>query len=264
MNENIKWVAAAVGVVGLAIVAVVFRDSWWKDRTATPPETAQTAPPPAAPAEPEIKHPLPGDVAETPLPPLDGSDAAIQNVLIGLLGAKAVEQFLMPEQIVRHIVVTIDNLPEQKVAERLRPLKRTPGRFTVSGSEDEPVLDPANYERYAPLVSLLQTVDTKLLVDAYVRHYPLFQEAYESLGHPPEYFNDRLIEVIDHLLATPDLEGPIALSQPGVQYQFADAELEQRSAGQKVLLRMGSANAAVVKSKLRELRSAILEQKPGN
>jgi hypothetical protein len=264
MNENVKWGAAAVAVVGLAIGAVVFRDVWWKDRPAAPPATVKTEPPPAAPAEPEIKHPLPGDIAETPLPPLDGSDPAIQNALTGLLGGKAVEQFVIPEQIVRHIVVTIDNLPEQKVAERLRPLKRTPGRFTVSGTESEPLLDPANYERYAPLVALMQTVDTRLLVDAYVRHYPLFQEAYESLGHPPEYFNDRLIEVIDHLLATPELDGPVALTQPGVQYQFADAELEQRSAGQKVLLRMGSANAAAVKNKLRELRSAILEHKPAN
>jgi hypothetical protein len=71
----------------------------------------------------------------------------------------------------------------------------------------------------------------------------LFQQAYENLGHPPEYFNDRLIEVIDHLLATPELPDPIPLARPNVQFEFADPNLEARSAGQKVLLRMGHENA---------------------
>ncbi len=92
----------------------------------------------------------------------------------------------------------------------------------------------------------------------------MFQEAYESLGHPPQYFNDRLIEVIDHLLATPELEGPIALAQPNVLYEFADPKLESSSAGQKVLIRMGAENARVVKEKLRELRGELVTQPPGN
>ena len=126
------------------------------------------------------------------------------------------------------------------------------------------MLDPANYERYKPMVQLIRSSDTQALVATYTRYYPLFQEAYESLGHPPEYFNDRLIEVIDHLLATPEVQGPIALAQPNVLYEFADPGLESKSAGQKVLIRMGSENAAAVKDKLRELRTALLAQKPGN
>jgi hypothetical protein len=90
----------------------------------------------------------------------------------------------------------------------------------------------------------------------------LFQEAYESLGHPPQYFNDRLIEVIDHLLASPDVKGPIALARPNVLYEFADPALEARSAGQKVLIRMGSENATAVKDKLRELRAELIARSP--
>jgi hypothetical protein len=41
-------------------------------------------------------------------------------------------------------------------------------------------------------------------------------------------------------------------------YQFADPNLEALSAGQKLLLRMGPANAVIVKAKLRELRSAVV------
>jgi hypothetical protein len=40
-------------------------------------------------------------------------------------------------------------------------------------------------------------------------------------------------------------------------YQFADPKLEDLSAGQKLMLRMGPTNAAIVKNKLRELRSQV-------
>jgi flagellar biosynthesis/type III secretory pathway protein FliH len=96
----------------------------------------------------------------------------------------------------------------------------------------------------------------------YVRLYPLFQQAYEELGNLDGYFNDRVIEVIDDLLATPEIIGPIALTQPHVMFEFADAELESRSTGQKLLLRMGPENAARVKAKLREFRERIATPLP--
>jgi hypothetical protein len=68
------------------------------------------------------------------------------------------------------------------------------------------------------------------------------------------------VQVIDDMLAAPDVQGPIKLTQPGVFYEFADPSLEQLSAGQKVLIRMGPKNAALVKSKLRELRSEIAKK----
>jgi hypothetical protein len=91
----------------------------------------------------------------------------------------------------------------------------------------------------------------------YRHYYPLFQQAYQDLGYPHGYFNDRLVAVIDHLLATPHPTGPLALVRPKVFWEFADPELEVRSAGQKLLLRLGSENAAVVTRKLRELRALV-------
>jgi hypothetical protein len=56
----------------------------------------------------------------------------------------------------------------------------------------------------------------------------------------------------------PEITGPVALAQPKVLYEFADPELESRSAGQKILMRMGAENAARVKTKLREIRREIV------
>lgn len=266
MNENIKYFAGAALVVGLSIGAVIYIS---RDRSTPPPQVPVAAavepPPPAAPPEePAIKHPLPQAEATTPLPPLNESDAPLKGALTELLGREPVARFIAPKELARHIVVTIDNLPNEKVAERLRPLLPTDGRFAVVGPEEAPVLDPANYERYKPLVELIRATDTPQLVEGYTRYYPLFQEAYESLGHPPEYFNDRLIEVIDHLLAAPELQAPIALTQPNVLYEFADPKLESMSAGQKVLVRMGPENARVIKDKLRQLRAELVAQPPAH
>lgn len=263
MNENLKWYAAAVAVVGLSVAAVVYRDRWWTD-SEVPTEAPVAAVPakPAMPEEPAIQHPLPATQTEEALPSLDQSDATMQNALAGLIGNEPAQKFIVSQDLVRHVVVTIDNLPNEKVAERLRPVIPTAGKFAVGGSEDTLVLDPANYQRYQPLVQLFRSTDTKVLVATYTRYYPLFQEAYESLGHPPKYFNDRVIEVIDHLLATPDIKGSIALAQPSVQFEYADPKLESRSAGQKLLIRMGNDNATAVKGKLREVRSALVATKP--
>lgn len=265
MNENLKWGAAAVAVVGLSVGAVVYFS--WKDEVA-PPEATVAAKPSAQPAEPAlteepaIKHPLPESAAPEPLPPLNESDVPMQNALAALIGMDGFERFVVPTDLARHFVVAIDNLSDKKVAERIRPLKPIAGSFAAGGSEDAPVLDPANYERYEPLVQLIRSTDTQRLVAVYTRNYPLFQEAYESLGHPPQYFNDRLVEVIDHLLLTPDVRDPIALAQPGVLYEFADPKLEALSAGQKALIRMGSENAKTVKDKLREVRGVLIANRP--
>jgi hypothetical protein len=262
MNENLKWIAAAVAVVGVSIGAILY----FSPREKTPPPdeppvVAAPAPPPVA-EEPAVKHPVPvSDSAET-LPPLDGSDLPLQQALSEVFGREPVEQFVIPEQLVRHIVVSIDNLPEQKLAERLRPLRAAPGTFAVTGSEEIPVLDPANYQRYQPLVRLFGSIETPRLIALYSRYYPLFQEAYENLGHPPEQFNDRLVQVIDHLLQAPELEDRVPLEQPGVLYQYADPKIEALSAGQKLLIRMGGENARAVKTKLREVRAELVAQRP--
>jgi hypothetical protein len=115
----------------------------------------------------------------------------------------------------------------------------------------------ANTARYDAIVGLLASVDTAAAVAGYRRMYPQMQKAYEELGYPNRYFNDRVVEVIDHLLATPEPQGPILLEQPKVLYRFADADLESRSAGQKLLLRIGVDHQRTVKSKLREIRALI-------
>jgi hypothetical protein len=196
------------------------------------------------------------------LPSLADSDAALSDALGQLVGAAAVKDYLLPENIVRHLVVTIDNLPRQKVAVAKRPTSASAGSFVADGDELHATLDPQNFARYQPMVAVIGKLDMQRLAAVYVRFYPLFQQAYQDLGYPNGYFNDRLVQVIDSLLATPQPTGAIALVRPNVMYLFADPALESRPAGQKLLIRVGPDNAAVIKTKLDELRAAITAAPP--
>jgi hypothetical protein len=142
------------------------------------------------------------------------------------------------------------------------PVRGPGGAFIVDGAADGLALGAANADRYSAHLRLAESVPMDRLAAAYLRLYPLLQQAYRELGYPQGHFNDRLVEVIDHLLATPAVEEPIALVQPKVLYQFADPALESRSAGQKLLLRMGAGNAARVKKTLLEFRRAITAAPP--
>ncbi|MDQ3773268.1 MAG: DUF3014 domain-containing protein [Pseudomonadota bacterium] len=245
----------------LAAAAAVFyyKQSQQPPQTATPPPPEPAAPAPET-AQPEVQYPVPTIEAPEeapPLPALHESDEAVRDAMEKSFGKAPVEAFLVPTEIIRHLVATIDSLDRGPVPLHFRPMKHVPGLPTVNAKDGKIILSPDNTKRYEPYISALRAIDAKQFADLYLRYYPLFQNAYEDLGYPGRYFNDRLIQIIDHLLETPDISEPIELIWPKVLYQFADPELEKRSWGQKTLIRIGPANAAAVKAKLREIRASI-------
>ena len=262
INKPIVGVAAAVVVVAAG--------TWYYLHTRNPLPSvpaAVPAPAPAPPAaEPAIQHPLPAGpvnpALQGPVPALSDSDPALINALKSLAGEDAVKDYLRPESIVRHLVVTIDNLPRQKIAVEKRPTTELAGSFLAKGDELHATLDAQNFARYQPMVAVIDKLDMQQVAAVYVHFYPLFQEAYQDLGYPNGYFNDRLVQVIDSLLAAPQSAAPIQLVRPNVMYTFADPALEARPAGQKLLIRMGPDNAAIIKAKLTELRTAVTAAPP--
>ena len=224
---------------------------------------AETQPEPAATHYPAPAVPEAEVATAKPLPALDESDPIAREALLALIGSETMQKLFSTQELVRHLVVTVDNLPRRTVAARLNPVKPAGGEFKVAGSDQQRTISAENAARYAPYVLLAAKVDAKQFVNAYGRMYPLFQKAYEDLGYPKSYFNDRLIAVIDHLIGAPEVNGPIAVVAPHVQYQYADAELEAQSAGRKFLMRVGPENAAVIKAKLREIRRELTKTGTG-
>jgi hypothetical protein len=265
--------SAPLIVTAIVLAAGVGGFFWWQkqQKPAEPPpppvilpaQPQDAAPPPpsvpdAAPAP--VSQPLPG-VPRGQLPPLDEADSHVAKLLNGLLGRKNVLSFLFLDGAVRRFVATVDNLANEQAPARLWPVKPTPGNFTVEPRDGAP--GAANARRYAAFVRFAEGVDSRRAVAVYVHLYPLFQQAYEELGYDGKAFHDRVVQVIDHLLATPDLSDPARVRLVEAKgatrplYQFFDTALESRSAGQKVLLRVGPENAARLKAKLTELRREL-------
>lgn len=292
MNRANSRLPIALGAVVLLAVLGYFG---WSSMKA--PEGVETAKMPApvaeqaqvaeaaaepAPALPEtqeaatevIEHPVDAVDTEvaanaTPLPALPDADQQVTEQLTGLLGRVNVLTFLQTDGFVRRVVATVDNLARAQASTRLWPVNPTPGRFSVQKNSDGSESLPAdNSQRYAPLVNMIESVDSASAVVVYRRFYPLFQQAYEELGFPGKYFNDRLVEVLDHLIATPVPAGPLAMTlvdvkgsvpslRPWVRYEFADPDLQAQSAGRKILLRIGPDNQRRLQAKLKDIRQRV-------
>ena len=268
-RRNLAWpiVAIIVIVVLIAAIVLVWRRTHAPEPVASAPMPApQAAAPAPAPSETAPKHPIeaatvtPPAAATTTLPAVADSDAALQDALGSLFAGVPLDRVVHLREIVPRFVATIDNLPRQTVALSKMPVNPVEGSLLTSQGDANILLRADNAERYATYMKVMEQVDTSKLVRTYVHFYPLFQKAYQDLGYPNGYFNDRLVAVIDHLLAAPDVPAPIALTQPKVLYEFADPALEQLSAGQKIMIRIGPVNESRAKAKLRDIRHALTGQ----
>ncbi len=262
-RQTTQWLIPGV----LAIAAAGALWYYWINVSKPLPE-AVPAPEPVV-QEPAVLpgplHPIPDsriDQSEQPdlmpLPSLEQSDEYFKLELVDIYGA-LMGEILAESGAIGKVVATIDNLPRDHVAERIRPVGSVGGQFEIGGQDGSGgfSISADNYRRYDELVALVTSADLNEVVDMYRRFYPLFQGAYTDLGYPDAYFNDRLVEVIDHLLATPEPMGQVALVRPHVLYEYADPELEGLSSGQKLLLRTGNDHMARIKKTLRELRQLV-------
>ena len=272
----------------LIILVVLGLGAWYllsvqkdavEEAPAPPPIAVEEAPAPPpieeeATAEPDVRAPVVAEEAapeQPPLPPLAESDPVAVEALSGLVGSEPVRQYVVSEDVIPRLVATLDALSGKQVPASIKAVEGPGGTFQATADEDpasvirnaagDPIpqymVDPVNYRRYTPYVEMLEAADTGAIVESYRDYRSLFDEAFRQLGYPDGDFDQRLRSLIDELLATPDVSGPVRLIKPEAYYLYADEELESLTAGQKVLLRMGPDNAARVKAKLTEIRDTL-------
>lgn len=270
-----KTDAALIGATLLGLIGVAV----WYMRQSPPPlpqepqaPAIQAVSPAVAPASspalaasaPAIAHPI-----EAPASDVSGpASLDIKAMLTDVFGQKSVLAMFQLQDFPRRVAATVDNLGRSQAPASLWPVNPTSGRFTVQKLDGATVIGPDNGLRYTPFLLLVESADMRVVASTYARLYPLFQQAYEEIGFPGRYFNDRLVEVIDQMLATPEIEaplkvsmptlgGPVHLTRPWVLYRFDDPALQSLNAGQKILLRMGPVNARRMKTKLAEFRRLV-------
>jgi len=246
---------------------------WWYQARSTaepmePPAAQVATPAPSVAAvasEPAIRHAIPQVAA--------GSSSAtptLEEALIELFGRKSVAALFRTDEFERRFVATVDNLGRSSAPASAWPMNTVKGRFEVADTGKGEVIQADNSLRYVPYVLLLEQLDLREAAQTYARLYPELQREYEALGFPHSYFNDRFIEVLDQLLATPDVTTALHVHRPRIDgpqparpwllYEFDDPALQSLSAGQRTLLRMGPVNERRVKVRLAELRRLLAAQ----
>lgn len=267
MKPGLK-IALALGALALAAAAAWF----WLARPA-PVTPAATAPPQPAPAQVATAPPAASSGIQHPIENLQATAPAaapadLASAVTALFGREAVLALFQMNDLPHRVAATVDGLGREQASSRLWPLRPAEGRFTVERRGDGETIGADNGQRYTPYVLLLETVDLRQAVALYAAFYPQFQQAYEDLGYPGKYFNDRLVAVIDQLLVTPDaaesigvhlptVNSPVQPTRPWVLYEFNDPALQALSAGQRLLLRTGPVNERRIKARLRELRRLV-------
>lgn len=205
---------------------------------------AQTEPEP----EPAVEEPV--------LPALEQSDVEVKQRLLALDWRPGLANLFVTEDMLRSLVVQIDNIAQgQLVAGQpvLMPLEQ---RFSLD--EGEPLLlEQQSFGRYEPYIQLLESVPPQQLIPLFERYEPLLQQAYAELGYPDELFKNKLIAAIDLLLATPQVQYPLELERPSVVYIFADPAIEQLPAPQKQMIRLGPDNQQRVKALLQRYKQLL-------
>jgi hypothetical protein len=285
MKHPALVLTVAIVMAALGLAAWTWRAAWWPGAAGTPPAQAGAAAAPgaasavvaalppsaasatatAAPPGTPPRHPI--DAASAPAATTPAA-ASLRGALAQLFGAEALATLVLAERFAPQLVATVDNLGREKAPARLWPLSPPAGRFTPRRQGEAEVLGAENFVRYTRHLALIEQLDLPLAVVAYRRHYPQFQQAYEELGYPGRHFNDRLVEVIDLLLAVPEpteavavrvppIQGPMQPERPWLLYEFVSEQHQALPAGAQLLLRMGPEQQRRVKARLRELRRLV-------
>jgi len=206
--------------------------------------------------QPKVKLSLQLDPS---LPDLNDSDTLFRSALANLDPTQKLISMLIDEELIRKLVVSIDNMAQGRISSKHSVLLPMTDRFRASEKGDEIWLDGYNYSRYGLYVELLTSIDSRAWVELYKRYYPQLQQAYAELGYPRQAFHDRVILALDHLLESPVIARALPLAQPSVMYTFANPELEALSAVHKQMLRLGPVNARKLLDALTVLRGRLLQ-----
>lgn len=222
----------------------------------------QLRPDPAAPPPPAVEPERPVNDLEEPdpeldLPPLDASDALIRDLVSRLSAHPQLARWLATDDLVERFVVTVVTLAGGGSPVSHLEFLEPEGDFQVRASQDRLYIAPSSYRRYDLMAQTFASLDTRGTAQLYRQLHPLFEEAYADLGIPDVTFDEMMNRALGNLLAVQVPDDPIEVVEEEAVYEFRDPVLEDFSAAEKHLLRMGPQNARQVQSKLRELAQAI-------
>jgi hypothetical protein len=183
---------------------------------------------------------------------LESDDFFLNNINL-----TSTQSLFVPLDIIRNMVVFIDNFSRGELVSNFSPLERPDGEFFVSEQDGIYLINIDSYLRYDKYARAISELNTENFIRLYSLLTPLIDEAYQEIGYPSGNFNNTFLQAIDHVLETPIIFYQLELTLPSVMYQYADEHLESLPDTQKLLLRMGPDNLQMIKFKLRQIQNEL-------
>lgn len=271
MNEYKSSKTRPILLIVIAVIVVAALIYWLLQRNKPQPEPTVLPPTPVAEVTPSIEpalEPAPAGHTEAAeplvevqpperespvkLPPLDRSDADVIDYLLDASDGRF-QSWLIQEHLIRKFVRAVNALEEGKLVSQYRPFTDPQTPFNAATSGEAWTITTENYGRYTPYLESLEQVGSEQLVKIYERYYPLLEQAYDELGVRKGNFREVTIRALTRIVKAPAPPPDAALARPSVTYRFSTPELEQRSAVEKLLFRMGPENTQRLKKLAEEL-----------
>jgi hypothetical protein len=262
-------VSAAVIIVGVYFFSSTQTPTVEAPLAIAPPVRISTPEPaielPPAPDIPKKPEPAPVAVNEEPaIPPvtLETSDEELRNGLSTQSTSVLLSTALANENLIERSVSVVDSLSRGALPFKALPITPPSEKFSVLTVDDQDYMNTESYHHYDSYAQTIGELDTQTLTSNFNRFRPLLEQAYAGLGYPAQDFDNALIRTLDRVLATPQLREPIALKKKESVYIYADTQVEQLTEMQKLLLRMGPDNLALIQAQAKDLREALLGTTP--
>jgi len=214
---------------------------------------------PASAAETERPRSLGGSPEPIAVPPLNESDALVRRLVRALSDHPAVTAWVMTNGLIRNFTATVTNIANGTLPKEQLTALRPAAPFRVLENDRRLYIDPQTYNRWNAIADAVGSIDPGNAAKVYATLKPRIEEAFGELGYPNRRFDQVLQQAIVTVLHTPVPDRPpeVKRNEDAFGYGFADTRLENLSAAQKVLLRMGPRNARIVKTKLRDIGLAL-------
>ncbi len=270
--------AITAGQIGLIVVLIVVITAgvllltgiWPFDKDPTPAtqpaaevevEVEVVTPVAVEPAAEAAPEPQPEPPAEPlpepdPLPKLDESDDAVRDAIADIPLGTAGQQYLLPGNIIERSTSVVYLMAEGEVPYKLLPIARPKVAFPIADDGLQVTADPAGYARYDALAKWIESLDVDALLSALDWLLPLFREAWSFYGESESSFNQTVLNTLDLIIYTPEVNVSGArLFLKEAVWLYEDPAIEGLAPIQKQVLRMGPANATIIKDKAGEVRS---------
>jgi hypothetical protein len=230
-----------LGVLALGGVAAFFIRS----RSTEAPIAAASLAQPSAPAP-----------ADAVLPPAAQSDAQVRGALSPISPRDLFQRWLGESDLLDRLAVVADNLSEDRSPIAQLPFLRPSRAFSVSRKGSRLTISARSMARYDAFANVVSSIDEKKAAAAYKTLHPLLESAYHALGYPGRPLDGVVTAALQRVVDAP-VRDDVVLRAAGVNYVFADAQLEAMGPVEKQLLRMGPRNTRLLQTEARELATAI-------